>query len=303
MKERFEYAGSKSVSEAFAGPTWAIYEHYEIERQTDGVFICAPRHLPPSGPQRIGVRPPDDVGKRYYSPLRAYPDLFLRFAAISRKSPLTHGEMLEVVLDWASNYGVLGLDGIDYLKAEGYQERRTGRRESVSAFSYEVRSAARVLELYEAATVQEEPDERLTRVLEGWHFSTEGLSLNEQREKALRFVSDRVGAYVSSECYPILYRTVDKEANKTLGFAHSFGFYSLLGAMYLQMMWLLTEGSNVRRCGRPGCPRIIEFQPPQLPEDWTKKGARGKYRTRKDTKYCSQTCKQWVYDQTKKKAR
>jgi hypothetical protein len=71
---------------------------------------------------------------RYYAPLRDYPDLFLRFAAIWRKAPSTEEGMIEIVRDWARNYGVLGLlAGVDYQEAERYSEHRTGRRESVSA--------------------------------------------------------------------------------------------------------------------------------------------------------------------------
>ena len=300
----FGYAVSKAVSQSLAGAAWPVYESYEIEPREDAngdIFIYAPRGLHPGEKLRIYDGPPEDPGMRLYAPLRDYPDLFLRFAALSRKGPRTQDEMLETVLDWAERYSVLGLEGIDHFEVEGYSEHHTGRREGVHAFSREGLNAARVLELYEAATA-EEPDARLTKVLKGWHFRTEGVSLKQQREFALSFVGDQVGSYVSSECYPVLYRTFDKESRSTLGFKQTFGFRSLLGAMYLQMMWLMIEGGSARRCARPGCVHIVEFEPPQLPEDWmTRKGARGKYRTRKDKKYCSDVCKQWVYDQAKKR--
>lgn len=205
------------------------------------------------------------------------------------------------------NYGVLGMEGIDYLEIRRddrivRRDDRMGRRESLSAFWEEVLNAARVLELYEAATASDLSEKNLTETLRAWDFPVEGQSLEQQREFALFFVADRVGAYVSRECRLVLYRTVTDDG-KIMGFAQGFGFDSLLGAMYLQMMWLMVEGSeeNVRRCERPGCPRIISFEPPQ-PEDSMKRGARGKYRTRKDKKYCSPACKQWVYDNAKKQA-
>jgi hypothetical protein len=151
-----------------------------------------------------------------------------------------------------------------------------------------------------AATAEEDQGDRLRDVFEEWGYPTKGLSLEQLRESALFFVGDRVGSYVGNECYPVLYRTFDKDNGRTLGFEQAFGFHSRLGAMYLQMMWLLIEGGSARRCERPGCVRIITFEPSQLPEDWTRKGARGKYRTRKDKKYCSNACKQWVFDQAKK---
>ena len=52
-------------------------------------------------------------------------------------------------------------------------------------------------------------------------------------------------------CYPQLYRRVNTEAGLTVGFEQGWGFRSLLGAMYLQMMWLITEGGDSPRCKGP----------------------------------------------------
>jgi hypothetical protein len=303
IRDKFVYAGSKSVSSSLAGAAWPVYEDYKVEQRNEDIFIYAPFRPPAPEPGRIYDRLPEDLGlKRHYAPLRDYPDLFLRFAAISLEGPLTKDELLEVVLSWSKNYGVLGIAGVDHLEAPGRRADRMGRRESLAAFSREVLDAARVLALYESATASDPPGRELTAALEAWHFPTQGQTLGEQREFALFFVADRVGAYVSGECYPVLYRQV-LDDRKIVGFSQGLGFYSLLGAMYLQMMWLMTEGSeeNVRRCARPGCPRIIAFDP-GVPEYSMVKGARGKYRTRKDKKYCSSACKQWVYDRAKKQS-
>lgn len=302
------YAGSKAVSNSLAGLAWPVYEGHKVERQNGDVFIYAPFRPPPPGSGPYQDRLPRDLGlKRQYAPLRDYPDLFLRFANISHEGPLTEEELLKVVLHWDRNYGVLGMEGIDYLEIRRddrivRRDDRMGRRESLSAFWEEVLNAARVLELYEAATASDLSEKNLTETLRAWDFPVKGQSLEQQREFALFFVADRVGAYVSRECRLVLYRTVTDDG-KIRGFAQGFGFDSLLGAMYLQMMWLMVEGSeeNVRRCERPGCPRIISFEPPQ-PKDSMKRGVRGKYRTRKDKKYCSPACKQWVYDNAKKQA-
>ena len=147
-----------------------------------------------------------------------------------------------------------------------------------------------------AATAPRNPEKHLAEAFQRWGSSTEGITLDELRESALIFVADRVGACVRNECYPILWRRINKENDQTLGFAQSLGFHSLLGAMYLQMMWLLTDGSNARRCERPECTRIVSFEPPQPPDAAAPRGTRGKYRTRKYKLYCSNACKQWVYD-------
>ncbi len=72
----------------------------------------------------------------------------------------------------------------------------------------------------------------------------------------------------------------------------------MLGAMYLQMAWLMSEGSNAPRCKGPGCYKIIrigEFEKPQKDPGLTK-GARAPYRTRKDKTFCGRNCKQkWRY--------
>jgi hypothetical protein len=80
-----------------------------------------------------------------------------------------------------------------------------------------------------------------------------GISVSKQREYALERVGNRVGEIVKNEYYPRLWRVVNEARNRTQGFTHDFGFHSLLGAMYLQMMRLLTDANNVRQCQRPGC--------------------------------------------------
>lgn len=95
---------------------------------------------------------------------------------------------------------------------------------------------------------------------------------------ALKYVGDKVGRVVKDECYPKLWREVNEARNQTQGFTYDFGFHSLLGAMYLQMMLLLTDAKNVRQCRRPGCQRII---PPHA---------------NKKRVHCSDACKQWMHE-------
>jgi hypothetical protein len=79
-------------------------------------------------------------------------------------------------------------------------------------------------------------------------------------------------------------------------------FESLLAAMWLQMMWLLTAGNNVRRCSF--CGKIITFETPKRPEDpGTGKPASRKYKTRVDRMYCSHNCAAKASYHRKKRAR
>jgi hypothetical protein len=223
-----------------------------------------------------------------YAPLRDAPDLFLRFAGLARKGQISREEALAVMLKWVTTYGVLGL------------EDRQGRRESLVVFSQAVKDAAKCLELYEAATAPDGPD---ADVLERYRAS--GDTLSKKKEWALIVAGDIVADHVMTECYPRLYRRVEKgvgrgigwTANETVGFAQGWGFHSLLGAMYLQMMLYITEGGGGRRCKRPGCYKFVTFEPPQPPDHpGTRKGVRGKYRTRKDKVFCSKACSQWWSD-------
>jgi hypothetical protein len=109
--------------------------------------------------------------------------------------------------------------------------------------------------------------------------------------------NELVGRQVSRECFPMLYRQYRKEPEQTVGFFQGWGCRSLLGAMYLQMTWLMTEARNVRRCKGPECFRIITFDAPEQPiADPGLKNARGKYRTRIDKEFCSRNCKEkWRY--------
>jgi hypothetical protein len=76
-----------------------------------------------------------------------------------------------------------------------------------------------------------------------------------------------------------MYLEVNTTRNETQGFVYDLGFRSLLGAMYLQMMLLITDANNIRQCRRPGCQGII---PPHK---------------RSDTVYCDRpACKVWWSD-------
>lgn len=100
---------------------------------------------------------------------------------------------------------------------------------------------------------------------------------------------------LTTECYPQLVGAYDP------AFEAAYGFRSLLGAMYLQMYWLMTSKGNVRRCKGPGCRRVITFDQPEQPRGLWKKNDRSRgYRTRVDKVFCSQACKQRDYDHRKK---
>jgi hypothetical protein len=100
----------------------------------------------------LGDLPQDKGLKRTYAPLREVRDLFLRFAALTRKLPLSRDGALNAMVEWISTYGVLGLEGVicpDEVPRRAASNR--ARRESLRGFWHTVWEAQRCLELYEVA--------------------------------------------------------------------------------------------------------------------------------------------------------
>lgn len=273
---------------------WSVYRDFETEYSDGDVLLYAPRAAPEI-PTMRGVQAihtawmREDLNRvRVYAPLRDNPDLFLDFAALVRKRVETRDDALWIMLDWIKSYGVLGLDSGD------------DRAENLTGFWRAAKNAARCLELYEAATVEKgvrgDPD---VEILD--RYIADGETATEKREWALGEVTRIVGNHVEEWCYPQLYRRVNTEVGRTVGFEQGWGFRSLLGAMYLQMMWLITEGGHPPRCKWEKCNRIVrigKYAPgdKQMAEESKHKGGRPRrYRTRSDKDYCSDNCKGKAY--------
>jgi hypothetical protein len=292
-EKRFQEAGSKRVGEPDVGQGWPVFEEYleeHVETEDGRIDILLDAVVKPVRMSRPRGMPADmrgvktgenwhDAEKRsvkwYIAPITQHKDLFLKFARYIPSRPVEMEEALKLVRAWVSEYGVLGLAGVDD------DSLHPGRRESVRGFWKAASDAEMILDLYEAA-IPKKPDHRLSEVLMRWEPGQgwNRFSVDVQREYALKYVGDKVCRVLKSECYPLIYREVNK-AKKTQGFTYDFGFRSLLGAMYLQMMLLLTDANNVRQCQRPGCYRTISPG------------------SRKDKIYCSEACKQWFYDNKK----
>jgi hypothetical protein len=284
LSERFREAGNKRAGYPAVGQGWPVFEEY-TERETDGdilleavvkpVRLTRPPGTPPFMTSANWQDAEERSVKRYIAPLTQHKDLFLRFARHIPDGRVPMEEDVKVVLAWISEYGVLGLGGVD-------DPQHPGRRESVRKFWKAASDAAMILDLYEAA-MPKKPDQRLCEVLmrhepdQNWSK----IRVSKQREYALGRVSNLVGKVIKNECYPQLWREVNEARNQTRGFSYDFGFRSLLGAMYLQVMLLLTDADNVRQCQRSGCPKPL---PPG---------------SNKNRMYCSNACKQWVYDNGK----
>jgi hypothetical protein len=102
---------------------------------------------------------------------------------------------------------------------------------------------------------------------------------------------------VAGNVYSALYGEVGR-------FVAGWSFMNLLGAMWLQMLWLLTATETPRRCRNWECDKVIAFKQPDQPAEGTRRNDRsGGYRTRIDKKFCNKTCRDHYHYLTKTKPR
>jgi hypothetical protein len=281
----FSQAADETVKDELRYGLWRVYDHYEIyelPRENDA-YVKVP--LVPGRIYKI---------EQEYNPLNTK-GLFFEFARLIEKGDVTQ----ETWLDWTQRYGVLG---VDWMK--GWELCRGGPKEKFSVFKGEAEIANWVLRLYEEATAEEPDIPAIRELLEARaQFERSGMEVHvltagtpeEIQGWALSEVARVVQKRLASECFPRLYRRPD------FSFVQSpSGFGSLVGAMYLQMMWLMTATGTKKRCDGPGCDKIIYFDADYLPGDQEQResGVRGIYRSRK---FCSTNCrvKRWQHDKKK----
>lgn len=215
--------------------TWRRYPKYSerpsksSERAKADAYVEAAR-------QDLEVHKPSELEMYVYPPLIAAPGLFLEFARL-----WDGGVLRGAWRDWIGTKGVLGLNDGDV---------RGGPRETHSAFEQEARGAQEILRLYEAA---ENPDGADNAYIRQHFYPMEpSAEHGSPRQAALWVVGVRVQRKLAEECFPQIY--LNEDGTSVL----SYGFRSLLGAMYLQMASLLTNGTAaVKWCKAPGCNKTI----------------------------------------------
>jgi hypothetical protein len=316
-------AADKFVDTARRMGKWEVWGNYDIRPQKDGGrYVLAVETDESELPPRIDLEKalektggmvsegsPETIklvrqaaerdwarkeGWVYY-PLVKDPDLFLKFARLGDDGGLDNAATVrgldtdknaDVTLDWARTYGTLGLTPGDEKHWFRGASTRGGPLETVAAFAYEAWVANGCLRLYEAATAAE-LDEELIASYVGDH---RGSSLYTHtpasaRAWALETVARETQARVAGNAYPALYGEVGR-------FVSGWSFSNLLGAMWLQMFWLLTASEEPRRCRNPECDKIITYKQPEQQTQGTKKNDRsGGYSTRKDKSFCDDRCR------------
>ena len=177
-----------------------------------------------------------------------------------------------------------------------------------------VREACRanwLLNLYQLAMSPEQPNEAPSRPTgyrvqgyDEWYepltAPPEGSDPATLRQWALETVRFEVNLYMR-QSLPQVY-PVTGESHPLLG----WDFYSLLGAMYLQMSWLVTaKGEQVRWCKMPDCTKVIAFEQPEQGVSGSKRRndrSMG-YRTRSDKVFCSDRCRSRYHYRYQRKAK
>jgi hypothetical protein len=105
----------------------------------------------------------------------------------------------------------------------------------------------------------------------------------------VQVVNRAVRTYCHRELVPtITFRKGGRLLADPAGTVGKWKFSNLLGAMYLQMYWLIEAGDKLTRCGH--CGRVISLARPH---------PKGRKR-RNDMRYCDDACRQ-AYHRAKKK--
>jgi hypothetical protein len=233
--DNFRRARDNEADYRLLGTGWVRFRDFDVVEKTEhNVHVRAkwrdpglPRYrkLPDGSEERsysAGWSLEDDNSKGVYAPLKDEPDLFVKFASLASEDPGTWDGRYDIMLKWIKKYGVLGLVPVGISGSD----LRSERDEKLLMFWLEVRRAAKCMGLYEAATG---PARLLKR------SGLPGKTLLEKRKSALLRLGDEVQATLKRDCYPRLYFGELVDTGKMADVALSWGFRSLLGAMYLQM--------------------------------------------------------------------
>ncbi|MGI9048032.1 MAG: hypothetical protein ACR2GU_01395 [Rubrobacteraceae bacterium] len=208
----------------------------------------------------------DGYGLMYpYYPLEDAPDLFLKFARLYEEV-----DFQAAALEWCHRYGMLHTpdeQSIDNM----------GTSMPLLTFRREVARAHYVLAIYEAVLNR---DKMAARTLLSELGDPEGdlyhPVYSQPLQKAIQWVRCEVMFKVQNSYLPML---LPKEPY-SLEVKHTWYFLDLLGAMYLQMYWLMASNGKISRCEY--CARIISLTKP-YPD--------GRKR-RRDKRFCDDACRQ-----------
>lgn len=292
-------AANKFADNEYRKGAWEIWEKYDTRPRKDGqryILAAEPDESEELLMWRTMQR--ENLPKKgwVYWPLVENPDLFLEFARLADDGGLDNASTVDeldtdknrdAALAWAREHGVLGLTffGPDDF---GFRPASTlgGKADTVAAFAHEAWKANGYLRLYEAATAEELDVDLISSYMiprDKVVYTHPAHPPARTRGWALDVVATETQKKIAGNAYPALYGEVRRlEAG--------WSFRNLLGAMWLQMFWLLTASEQPQRC--KNCDSIIAYEQPNQPMQGTKANDRSAgYRTRKDKNYCDKKCR------------
>ncbi len=250
---------------------WEVCDEYEIR---NGKIVAKHPFRDSTGRQRW----------RIYWPLQDTPDLFLKLAT-TYEAP----EFSEATLVFSHKYGVLG--GSSIRRERNYVEM------SLSQWWEEAERAWVILKLYEAARNRDgDAVERLHAKYDGTLLEALTPDLIKVDEKHPER-NWRVAQFGVINSTILVQRTVQLLCRPALAFGSEddpfrvtalWEFDNLLGALYLQMYWLMASGDDLGRC--ENCDRPISLARTQ---------PQGRKR-RRDKRFCDDACRQ-AHHRSKKK--
>lgn len=279
-KAELHEAAKQAASEAERRGVWWVCEEYEI--LGDELVAKCPmfRDTKPGG-----QAPPRHW--RSYSPLEEVPDLVLGFAGLRDQLNFERA-----ALEWVSTYGLPGrtafLGGNNHTDNRLPQsEFRRVERATLQSFRKEVELVWSILSNYQAVLNGADS----TGVIREY-VPHGGGSKPVNLETTLALTMTVVTQEVRQLCWPALYLASDGQEGR--GKLDSrvrsvWNFDNLLGAMYLQMHWLMSSGAQLVRCEY--CGLIMSLARPH-PE------AR---KRRSDKRFCDDACRQ-AHRRSKKNA-
>jgi hypothetical protein len=272
LREQAVHALEENVEENLRRDEWLVYESYETISDAAGTYFLAPAPTP--------------VKKSLRSLSRVSADLFLSFAGwveeFGMDKELGSPRNVEAAAVWVSEYGVLGLNppnmsvlglvnsqGVtaDYLGMRragtavmGHRSTAQGGKpnESVENFAFEAWEAHIVLRLYQAVRSQEMVDAEsavpfMSPFGQAEDFPGQPSWVEREvysrdpeltRRWALAVVESAVNRKIEGYCYPTIQGAPGS-------YEQGWGFRSLLGALWLQMMFLMRADRRCWNCGKP----------------------------------------------------
>jgi hypothetical protein len=185
----------------------------------------------------------------------------------------------EALKDWVEEYGFLWDAG--------------ARTDLAKTYLTEAELVATILTAYEAILAGDAKNAVETLLKSRYDTDDEGQIIERHHgydekeiteEVALSLALSEVARYVNQKlkyCHPGLdWRDIDQHAKDHSNLKRCLRFDNLLGAMYLQMWWLMVSGDDLVRC--QNCGQIISLASPM----------EGERKRRNDKNFCDDACRQ-----------